>query len=200
MILTIGPTTARASVDATELPILIGLGANLPAAGYPTPLATLEAALLELERRGVKILRRSAWWESAPVPLSDQPWYVNGVIAVETPPEPEPLLRLLHGVEAGFGRHRRIRDEARVLDLDLLAYRGRVRTGPEPPILPHPRLSERAFVLLPLAEIQPDWRHPATGETLAAMIRRLPEGQICRPLSAPGRAPAEGAAKRPRNP
>jgi 2-amino-4-hydroxy-6-hydroxymethyldihydropteridine diphosphokinase len=182
MIVTIGPTTARAGVNAAESPILIGFGANLPAPGFATPRATLEAALLELERRGVRVLARSSWWESAPVPLSEQPWYVNGVVAVETELEPEPLLRLLQGVETAFGRRRRVRNEARVLDLDLLAYRDRVRAGPEPPILPHPRLAERAFVLLPLAEILPNWRHPATGEMLATLIRRLPEGQTCRPL------------------
>jgi 2-amino-4-hydroxy-6-hydroxymethyldihydropteridine diphosphokinase len=166
-----------------ELPILVGLGANLPAPGYATPLATLEAALAEFARRGLKVLQRSSWWESAPVPPSGQPWYVNGVASLETPLGPEALLAVLHGVEAGFGRHRRVLNEARVLDLDLLAYRGLVRDGPEPPILPHPRLSGRAFVLLPLAEIEPDWRHPATGETLQAMIRRLPEGQTCRPIT-----------------
>lgn len=168
-----------------ELPILLGLGANLPAAGYASPLATLEAALTELERRGLKILDRSSWWESAPVPLSDQPWYVNGVARLETPLGPEPLLALLHGVEAGFGRHRRVPNEARALDLDLLAYRDLVRNGPEPPILPHPRLAGRGFVLLPLAEILPDWRHPATGEAVRELIRRLPDGQTCRRLVSP---------------
>ena len=173
-------------MSAADLPILVGLGANLPAAGYATPLATLEAALAEFARRGLKVLQRSSWWESAPVPPSDQPWYVNGVASLGTTLGPAPLLALLHGVEAAFGRHRRVRNEARTLDLDLLAYRDLVRNGPEPPILPHPRLADRAFVLLPLAEIQPDWRHPATGETLRAMIRRLPEGQTCRRLAGNG--------------
>lgn len=172
-------------MGVAEAPILLGLGANLPAAGHATPLATLEAALAELQRSGLTILVRSSWWESAPVPLSDQPWYVNGVARIETGLGPEALLALLHDVEAAFGRRRRVRNEARALDLDLLAYRDLVRDGPEPPILPHPRLGERAFVLLPLAEILPDWRHPATGESLPALIRRLPEGQTCRPLAAP---------------
>jgi 2-amino-4-hydroxy-6-hydroxymethyldihydropteridine diphosphokinase len=175
--------TARDPVAAAEAPILIGLGANLPGAGHATPRDTLEAALAALAGQGVSILQRSSWWESAPVPASDQPWYVNGVVRVETGLGPKPLLALLHRLEAEFGRERRIRNEPRVLDLDLLAYRNEILNGPEPPILPHPRLAERAFVLLPLAEILPDWRHPSTGETVQALIRRLPPGQVCRPLA-----------------
>jgi 2-amino-4-hydroxy-6-hydroxymethyldihydropteridine diphosphokinase len=176
--------TAREAVEAGALPILIGLGANLPAAGHATPRDTLEAALVALMAQGVAVLQRSGWWESAPVPASDQPWYVNGVAQVETKLGPAALLALLHRLEAEFGRERRVRNEARALDLDLLAYRGEILNGPEPPILPHPRLAERAFVLLPLAEILPDWRHPRTGEALSEMIRRLPRGQICHPLAA----------------
>lgn len=176
--------TAREAVKAGAPPILIGLGANLPAAGHAGPRDALEAALAALTAQGVAVLQRSGWWESAPVPASDQPWYVNGVARVETKLGPAALLALLHRLEAEFGRERRVRNEARALDLDLLAYRGEILNGPEPPILPHPRLAERAFVLLPLAEILPDWRHPRTRETLPELIRRLPPGQVCRPLAA----------------
>src|SRR5262249_5286365 len=85
-------------------PILIGLGANLPSPAHGPPQATLEAALAALRDRGLGIRARSRWWESAPVPPSDQPWYLNGVIEVETRLAPGPLLALLHQVEAGFGR------------------------------------------------------------------------------------------------
>jgi len=163
-------------------PILIGLGANLPSPEHGPPVATLEAALAALERRGLRIRARSRWWESAPVPISDQPWYVNGVIEVETGLAPEALLALLHQVEAGFGRLRSVPNAPRILDLDLLAYGSLVREGPEPPLLPHPRMAERAFVLHPLAEIQPGWRHPASGLGLAQLIARLSPEQIVRPL------------------
>lgn len=165
--------------------ILIALGANLPGAAEAAPAATLDAALEELERRDIDLLARSAWWESAPVPASDQPWYVNGVVAVRTALDPVTLLARLHEIEAAFGRRRGVRNEARVLDLDLVAYGAIVRRGPEPPILPHPRMAERAFVLLPLAEIRPEWRHPETGTGLRQLIARLPAGQICRPLGKP---------------
>ena len=106
------------------------------------PVATLEAAVAALAARGLAIRARSRWWESAPVPVSDQPWYVNGVVEVETALGPEALLALLHEVEAAFGRHRSVPNAPRVLDLDLLAYGGLVRTGPQPPLAapsPHGR-------------------------------------------------------------
>ncbi len=163
--------------------IFIGLGANLPGPDGPAR-ATLEAALVALERTGLRIVRRSRWYESAPVPVSDQPWYVNGVVEVETDRDPVALLATLHAVEAAFGRTRRVRNEARLLDLDLLAYGDRILEAESGPILPHPRLHERAFVLLPLAEIAPDWRHPGLGEGLGTLINRLPKDQVTRPLAA----------------
>ncbi len=163
--------------------ILIGVGANLARPPWESPRAACEAALGELERHGIAIRRRSRWFESAPVPVSDQPWYVNGVALVETDLAPEPLLAALHAVERRFGRERRVRNEARVIDLDLLAYGDLVRLGPEPPILPHPRLSGRAFVLLPLCDLVPHWRHPVDGRPLAQMIASLLADQVVRPLA-----------------
>ena len=163
-------------------PILIGLGANLPSPEHGPPVVTLEAALAALASRGLRIRARSRWWESAPVPVSDQPWYVNGVVEIETGLAPEALLALLHEVEAGFGRLRSVPNAPRILDLDLLAYGSLVHEGPTPPLLPHPRMAERAFVLHPLAEIRPGWRHPATGLALPQVIARLSSDQIVRPL------------------
>lgn len=139
--------------------ILIGLGANLPSERFGAPKATLKAALGELEKRGVRVVRRSRWYASAPVPPSAQPRYVNAVAIVETALSPEALLALLHAIEADFGRRRTVAGAAREIDLDLLAYDDLIRQE-SPPILPHPRLAERAFVLRPLCDIAPDWRHP----------------------------------------
>jgi 2-amino-4-hydroxy-6-hydroxymethyldihydropteridine diphosphokinase len=155
--------------------ILLGLGANLPSAAGP-PAATLAAALEALVEAGVMVARRSPWYRTAPVPAGDQPWYVNGVAEVATTLEPEALLALLHRLEARFGRARRAQNEARPLDLDILDYHGAMREAP--PVLPHPRLHLRAFVLLPLRDLAPAWRHPVTGEGLAEMIARLPPGQL----------------------
>ncbi len=153
--------------------ILIGLGANLPSPEHGPPQATLEAALDALGAQGANVLRRSPWYESAPVPPSGQPWYVNAVAEVESALSPQALLAALLDVEAGFGRVRSVRNASRTVDLDLLDYRGLV-TGPgEKPELPHPRLHERAFVLLPLRDLAPGWRHPASGRTVGALIEAL---------------------------
>lgn len=151
--------------------IFIALGANLPSADYGAPRATLEAALSLLAREGIAILRRSSWWQTGPQPASEQPDFINGVIEVETALSPVELLAALHRVESACGRVRQQRWEARVLDLDLIDYRGERYIGEGAnPILPHPRLSERLFVLVPLQEIAPDWRHPVSGVVLTELI------------------------------
>jgi 2-amino-4-hydroxy-6-hydroxymethyldihydropteridine diphosphokinase len=162
--------------------ILVALGSNLSSEAYGDPQNICEAAIHSLESRGLSVDARSRWFQTAPVPVSDQPWFVNGVISVLTSLDPADLLSLLHQVEDEFGRTRHVRNEARVLDLDLLAYGDLVLDGPAPPLLPHPRLHERAFVLLPLADIAPDWRHPRTGAALADMIGALPPGQRAEPM------------------
>jgi 2-amino-4-hydroxy-6-hydroxymethyldihydropteridine diphosphokinase len=162
----------------SQAPILIALGANLPSrAGGPRD--TLEAAIGDLTIAGVLTRQRSRWFSSPAWPASDQPPYVNGVIAVETTLDPAALLALLHRVEAGYGRVRGLANAARPLDLDLLAYGDRIE-APAPgqgPILPHPRLAQRAFVLLPLAEVAPGWRHPVTGHPIDALIDALVQAE-----------------------
>lgn len=160
--------------------ILIGIGSNLSGGRFASPQDVCNSALEELERQGCTIRRRSRWYESAPVPASDQPWFVNGVVEITTTLTPAELLARLHAIEQAFGRIRRERNEARVLDLDLLAYDDIV--SDTPPVLPHPRLHERSFVLLPLAEIAPHWRHPVTGRTVSELVAALPRDQIARPL------------------
>lgn len=156
--------------------ILVGLGANLPGA-HGMPRATLEAALQRLGEEGVRPARVSRFWRTRPQPDDGQPWYVNAVAAVETALPPADLLALLLAVEAEFGRVRGARNAPRVLDLDLVAHGRLVLPGPEGPILPHPRMRGRAFVLRPLAEVVPRWSHPVTGESVAELLEKLPPGQ-----------------------
>ena len=162
--------------------IVIGLGANLSQPRYGGPQGACEAALEALRAAGVAVLRRSRWYRSAPVPASDQPWFVNAVAELETGLSAPELLDLLHRIERQMGRERRVRDEARVIDLDLLIYGDTVSGPGETPVLPHPRLAERAFVVLPLAELAPGWRHPQTGQGLAEMVRALPADQQAEPI------------------
>jgi 2-amino-4-hydroxy-6-hydroxymethyldihydropteridine diphosphokinase len=163
--------------------ILVALGANLPSPEHGPPRQTLSAALDALAAEGVTVMRRSRWYETAPVPVSDQPWYVNGVAVVETGMTPIELLSLLHGVEERFGRVRGERNAPRIVDLDLLTYGDIVGDGTDGLVLPHPRLHQRAFVLLPLRDVAPHWRHPRLGRTVDEMIAALPPDQAARPLS-----------------
>jgi 2-amino-4-hydroxy-6-hydroxymethyldihydropteridine diphosphokinase len=160
--------------------ILIGLGANLPSSQWGPPAATLEAALDAFGALGIELLVRSGFYETAPVPPSDQPRFVNAVAEVKTAMGPEAMLQALLGLEARFGRVRQAVGAARVLDLDLLAYGEILTPADAHPALPHPRLHERAFVLRPLAEIAPGWRHPRLGKTPEEMMAGLAGDQEVR--------------------
>jgi 2-amino-4-hydroxy-6-hydroxymethyldihydropteridine diphosphokinase len=170
--------------------LYIGLGANLAHPRFGPPKATLEHVLTLFPAAGLRVLARSPWYESAPVPASDQPWYVNGVVRVATAHSPREVLASLHAIEAELGRQRVERNEARSVDLDIIAFGNMILNGPNGPIVPHPRMTERAFVLLPLGDLAPDWRHPATGERISSLIARLPRDQITRPLQ---ETPGSGA-------
>jgi 2-amino-4-hydroxy-6-hydroxymethyldihydropteridine diphosphokinase len=155
--------------------ILIALGANLPsAAGGPEE--TLRAALASLRARGITVERQSGFYVSEAWPDPSDPPFINAVAAVRTSLPPTDLLRLLHEVEAEFGRKRGPRNAPRSLDLDLIDYDSRVEQGE--PELPHPRIKSRAFVLVPLREIAPDWRHPVTGRAVTELIADLPNAQV----------------------
>lgn len=151
---------------------LVAVGANLPSR-FGTPQQACRSALTRLEADGdIKILTCSGWWETAPVPASDQPWYVNGVAQIETTLPPEALLARLHAVEAEMGRVRTVTNAARVIDLDLIAYDDRRMDGAL--ALPHPRMHQRAFVLAPLCDFAPGWIHPGLGQTAKTLLNTLP--------------------------
>jgi 2-amino-4-hydroxy-6-hydroxymethyldihydropteridine diphosphokinase len=160
-------------------PIFIALGANLEHPTYGPPRHALEAALEELGRRGIVVRRVSSWYRTAPVPASDQPWYVNAVAEVATDLPADALLARMHEVEDAFGRVRTVPNAARLIDLDLLDFNGEIAAGgPGRAILPHPRMENRAFVLRPLADLAPHWRHPRTGVTISVLLAALPADQI----------------------
>ena len=129
----------------------VGLGANLD-----NPLRQVRQALSELDAIArTRVLAASSLYRSAPVGDADQPDFINAVAKLQTELSPRELLDALHGIENRHGRRRSIRNAPRTLDLDLLSY-GMLIVQEEGLTLPHPRLHERAFVLLPLAEIAPD--------------------------------------------
>ena len=160
--------------------LFIGLGANLTPDGFATPQAGCEAAVVMLGDLGVNVIRMSRWYESAPVPMSNQPWYLNAVAEAATSFTAAATLDVLHQVETHFGRVRSVRNAARVLDLDLLDFGGQIYNQTVLKV-PHPRMHERAFVLFPLRDLFADWTHPQTGQSLDALIDRLPADQLIRP-------------------
>jgi 2-amino-4-hydroxy-6-hydroxymethyldihydropteridine diphosphokinase len=157
--------------------ILIAVGANLPGPDGASPLASCRRAVRELASlSGLELGAVSRWYETAPVPPSGQPNYVNGVARFAGQMEPETLLALLHTIEAGAGRIRGERNAARTLDLDIIDIDGQVRDAPDP-VLPHPRAHLRAFVLVPLADVAPNWVHPRLHLSVQDLLRTLPPSE-----------------------
>ncbi len=161
--------------------IVIGIGANLPHPDYGAPRRTCGAALAILEDRGVHVMERATWYRTAPVLSNgqrgdEQPWYVNGAASITTDLDADGLLDVLLTVEAAFGRVRSIANASRTLDLDIIAFNDQI-LNKDGLNVPHPRMHERAFVLYPLRDLAPDWRHPALHTTIDAMVQALPTDQ-----------------------
>ncbi len=155
--------------------ILLGLGANLDSI-YGSPENTLQACSSILAKVGIHIVKSSNIWKSAPVPISDQPWYYNAVCVVKTDHSPHELLEKLSEIEKNMGRKPAQLNAARVIDLDILSYNNKI-INEENLKLPHPRMHERAFVLYPLQEINPDWQHISMDKSVDSMIKNMPQGQ-----------------------
>jgi 2-amino-4-hydroxy-6-hydroxymethyldihydropteridine diphosphokinase len=163
---------------AREAQAIIALGSNLPASDGAPPLVACRRALAAIAEAVGPLAAHSPWYLSEPVPASSQPWFVNGVAVSRTSLAPAAVMAALHGLEEAAGRCRRQRWEARVLDLDLLAYDDQLwDEGEGGLVLPHPRLAERAFVLMPLADVAANWCHPGNGRAVADMLAELPAGQ-----------------------
>lgn len=158
--------------------VLIAIGANLPYAGQAA-LQTCHRVVAALRQvPGLTVEAVSHWYESAPVPPSGQPPYINGLVRGVASIEPEALLKALQTIETQFGRERSIPNAARTLDLDLISFGALCQTGPSL-TLPHPRAQERAFVLLPVRDVAPQWVHPLTGQGLEQMVNAV-QGQEIR--------------------
>ena len=161
--------------------VIVALGSNLKGP-YGSCEALLEAALARLEADGLKVVARSSWWKSAAWPDAGGPDYRNGVAVVETGLSPHELLAALRHIERAFGRERGERNAARTLDLDLIAYGRDVAAG-EALTIPHPRAHQRRFVMGPLAEVLPGWRHPLSGETAESLAQSACVGRDAAPIA-----------------
>jgi 2-amino-4-hydroxy-6-hydroxymethyldihydropteridine diphosphokinase len=128
----------------------------------------------------------SSFYETEPVGFAEQPDFMNAVAAIAWEGTARSLLSLVQEIERRVGRTPTFRDGPREIDVDILDLGGLVRRRPNP-VLPHPRLSSRRFVLEPLAEIAPDWTHPVSGRTARELLEGLPERPSVRRI---GRAEA----------
>jgi len=176
--------------------MLIALGANLQSeAGGPA--SALHFALSRLPEMGHPIRSVSRFFRTPCFPAGAGPDYVNAAALLETGASPRALLDDLHAIEAERGRERVQRWGMRTLDLDLLAAGGAVlpdlgtferwrdldpalqrAAAPDQIVLPHPRLQDRAFVLVPLAEVAPAWRHPVSDLTVTEMLAALDPAEV----------------------
>lgn len=151
-------------------PVVIAFGGNL-ASPWGSPAATFRAAADRLAARALDWQAFSPLYETAPLPAGDQPWFVNAIALGRTALGPHELLSEMSAVEGEAGRVRRRTNDARPLDLDLIDYDSMLLGQPgDRLVLPHPRLDRRAFVLRPLFDLLPDWRHPRTGRPVRAML------------------------------
>ncbi|MDE9451400.1 2-amino-4-hydroxy-6-hydroxymethyldihydropteridine diphosphokinase [Aliiroseovarius sp. Z3] len=173
--------------------VLVSLGGNATSRQRESA-EIIHDAVEHLAAQGFRITRSSRYYSTPCFPAGAGPDFVNAAVGIDTDVSPEDLLSALHRVEASFGRERPSRWAPRTLDLDLIAYGTQILPdksvlshwmnlpladqkvlAPEQLILPHPRMQDRAFVLIPLADIAPDWRHPVTGRTVQEMVDDLPD-------------------------
>lgn len=180
--------------DREDFNTVLALGANLPSAAG-SAMETVRAAVKSLPRAGFRPVQLSPLYATPAHPPGSGPEFVNAIVLCVTGLAPEAALAALHRVEAAFGRDRAGRWAPRRLDIDLIAMGGAVRPdratqtlwrklpperqareAPGELILPHPRLQDRPFVLVPMADVAPGWRHPLTGLSVREMLARLPAG------------------------
>ena len=156
--------------------IYIGIGSNLNGKNNETPLQNCKKALNEL-KKGVNICKASSWYKSEPVPISNQPWFINAVVEISTSMSSLELLEFILNIEKVFGRIRKKKNEARIIDLDIIDYKKKILYKKNKLIIPHPRMHERSFVLLPLKELNPKWIHPIKKKGLKELINNLDDKQ-----------------------
>ncbi|MEJ6390977.1 2-amino-4-hydroxy-6-hydroxymethyldihydropteridine diphosphokinase [Gymnodinialimonas ulvae] len=175
---------------------LIALGANLPKGGI-SPEVAVSQAMDRVAEACDGAVARSRLFRTPAFPEGAGPDFVNAAMRVEWQSTAQALLAHLHGIEAAFGRRREARWEARVMDLDLIGFGDAILPDPETRarwaglspedaaqvvpdqlIVPHPRLAERGFVLVPLADVAPDWVDPTSGRSVGAMVQALPHAVL----------------------
>ena len=172
---------------------LIALGSNI-SFGISEPLGIIKRATVELNKNGINLVSLSRFYETPAYPEGSGPNFINSAVKVEAKHSSQKMLQKLHEIEEKFERQRVFRWSARTLDLDLLALEAQVLPSkeifqewynlpfseqkekiPSELILPHPRIQDRAFVLMPLLDIEPNWKHPILNKTILQLYKDLPK-------------------------
>ena len=151
---------------------IISIGANINNPSGYHPIETCEKAIKEIIVYPIKVIKKSSWYISDPIPKSNQPKYYNCLIHVITPLNDISLLSILDKIETKFGRVRIKKNMSRCIDLDIIDFSNRVKKSLKL-TLPHPRAHLRKFVLIPMMEINPSWTHPLRKKKLKGLLSKI---------------------------
>ena len=151
--------------------IYLGIGLNLNGKDNETPLQNCKKAIIEL-KKNINVSKISSWYKSEPVPVSNQPWFINCVVEINTNKSPLDLLDLVLSIEENFGRLRKKRNEARIIDIDIVFYNSIILDEIQIQV-PHPRAHKRAFVIFPIMDLNPGFVHPILNKSLMEISKNL---------------------------
>ena len=157
--------------------IIIAIGSNLISSKYRSSIDACEASIDMMLEHEIALVDKSSWYESEPIPVSSQPNFINGAILINTILKSHELLTKLQAIETQMGRIRSNKNANRIIDLDIISYNDEI-TETNLLTLPHPRAADRAFVLLPIFELVPEWRHPLTKKSINTMLKQVKDQRI----------------------
>ena len=157
--------------------IFLGLGSNLPSKNGDR-FTNINIAISFLEAYGIKVIKKSSFYETPSYPNKKNPKFINAVILVETILPPIDLMSVLIFIEEKLGRKRSKKNDPRTCDIDIIDYNSQIlnlRYNNLDLTVPHKKLSTRNFILFPLQEIFPMWKHPKTKENISVLVKKLSE-------------------------
>ena len=156
--------------------ILVAIGSNLNSKSFGSPEQNCNAAI-DMLRKYFEVTQSSSFYKTEPIPKSEQPWFVNCIVNIKSKISPSRILDTLLEIELQFGRKRNRKNEARVIDLDLIAYNSLIVKSLKL-TLPHPRMHLRKFVIQPICDINKNWIHPVLKKKASEILKELANQKI----------------------